>query len=93
MSSSAHAAGSGGDGTTARALPALARGHQETHRGAHRAGVPRAHPRRPQGLHLRGIGATRPAASPRPPPSPPLPLPLPAPRYRDDAPDSVQIEL
>lgn len=56
MCIAAHAAGSGGDGAVARALPALARRHQEAHRGAHREGVPRAHARRPQSLHLRCIG-------------------------------------
>lgn len=55
--SAAHAAGGGGDGAAARALPAVARRHQEAHRGAHRARVPGAHARRPQGLHLRRIGA------------------------------------
>lgn len=58
MSSSAHAAGGGGDGAAARALPAVAGRHQEAHRGTHRAGVPRAHARRPQGVQLRRIGET-----------------------------------
>lgn len=52
----AHAVGGGGDGAAARALPAVACRHQEAHRGAHRARVPRAHARRPQSLHLRRIG-------------------------------------
>lgn len=54
---SAHAAGDGGDGAAARALPAVAGGDQEAHRGAHRARVPGAHARRPQSLHLRRIGS------------------------------------
>lgn len=53
----APAARGGGDGTAARALPALARGHQEAHRGPHRAGVPRSLARRPQSVHLRRIGS------------------------------------
>lgn len=53
----AHAAGDGGDGAAARALPAVAGGDQEAHRGAHRARVPGAHARRPQSLHLRRIGS------------------------------------
>lgn len=64
----AHAAGGGGDGAAARALPTVARRHQEAHRGADRARVPGAHARRPQGLHLRGIGAPDPLTrSPRSP--------------------------
>lgn len=53
----APAAGSRSDGAAARALPAVARGDQEAHRGAHRAGVPGALARRPQSLHLRRIGS------------------------------------
>lgn len=53
----APATGSGSDGTAARALPAVARGDQETHRRPHRARVPRTLARRPQSLHIRRIGS------------------------------------
>lgn len=81
--STAHAAGGGGDGAAARALPAVARRHQEAHRGAHRARVPGAHARRPQGLHLRRIGAY--------PPTPACTSPAPRLYARPTRPSSYEL--